>query len=474
MNSKKKSENPEVTLKEKLMSASQEKLADMLISLYDNNIDLQKQLDIMFASLEGDPKKIRSMIKKEISSLRRSTRFIDYRESDAFTNRLDFIASKIVDDLNVRSPKMAFDTMLELMDLHGKILERCDDSNGSIGGSFSSMCKDLGNIALHVTDLLLEGIVEVVFAKFMGDEYGIYGNIIRDFKDVLKKDGLDLLQKKLEAKVNNQNKYEYRITTGLQAIADCRNNVDDFIKACSLSGKPNLREQLEIAKRLISHEQGKEALKWLDNEELSHINWRRDTKRLKIEALELEGEYKKAQEERLSWFAEDLSPDLYGEILKYYAKPDFKESFKSDAIKKAFQFKDADSALHFLMKIQEFEEGAKLVRLRSNEFSGEQYYTLRPAAELLKAFDPIAATLLYRKLAQPVLEKAKHKYYNYGAKDLATCTMLNLQITDWGDIQNHDQYFQDIEINHKRKSSFWSAYKSALQKQIAKKAKSKA
>jgi hypothetical protein len=42
-----------------------------------------------------------------------------------------------------------------------------------------------------------------------------------------------------------------------------------------------------------------------------------------------------------------LSPKLYGEILKA-AKPDFKETFQSDAVKKAFQFPEPHGALNFL------------------------------------------------------------------------------------------------------------------------------
>jgi hypothetical protein len=74
-------------------------------------------------------------------------------------------------------------------------------------------------------------------------------------------------------------------------------------------------------------------------------------------------------------------------------------------------------------------------------------------------------------MIEPVLDETKSKYYNYAAKDLVTCGVLNSKIANWGTLQNHGEYLKVIETKHKRKISFWSEYKSALQKQTAKEAK---
>lgn len=73
------------------------------------------------------------------------------------------------------------------------------------------------------------------------------------------------------------------------------------------------------------------------------------------------------------------------------------------------------------MKIHEFEEVAKFMHARFNELSGSAYYTLRPAAGLLKNTDPIAVTLLYRKIITPILDETQYKYYEYAVKDLRHC-----------------------------------------------------
>jgi hypothetical protein len=101
--SKKKSEFNKLTLKELLISTDHEKLVDILLSLRDSNHDVQKQLDIIFAGLDEDPKKIVSMIKKEITSLKRSLKFVDYYESDSLADRLNDLRLRIVNDLNARA-----------------------------------------------------------------------------------------------------------------------------------------------------------------------------------------------------------------------------------------------------------------------------------------------------------------------------------------------------------------------------------
>lgn len=127
--SKKKSESNELTLRELLISTNHEKLVDILLSLHASNHNVQKQLDIIFAGLDEDPQKIVNMIKKEIASLRRSSKFVDYYESDSLADRLNDLRLRIINDLKDKSPKIAFEMMLDFLDLHKNTLERVDDSN---------------------------------------------------------------------------------------------------------------------------------------------------------------------------------------------------------------------------------------------------------------------------------------------------------------------------------------------------------
>lgn len=356
--------------------------------------------------------------------------------------------------------------MLAFLDLHDNTLSRVDDSNGVVGDAFMTACADLGSLSESLAHLSIPEIVDMVFSKFMDNPYGIYDKLILHFKNSLTDEGFALLQAKFEQAFNEEN--GPRIKCGLEAIADCQNDVDAFIRACSFTEKPCAHDHLDIAKRLIDHWRGEEALEWLARMELcGNHPWQEEKRRLKIQALELDGQYQVAQSERLAWFEERLNPEIYWQIVKN-AQPDFQEFFRVSAIKKAFDFQEPHTALYCLIQIQEAEEAAKFIRLKHDQLHGHQYYTLRPIADSLRDIDPIAATLLYRKLIQPVLEEAKSKYYNYAAKDLFTCGMLSSQITSWENLKSHIDYFNSLAEQHKHKVGFWSQYQAVLEKQTAK------
>jgi len=458
--------------KEQLVAIGVENLADIILSLYESNDDIKKQLNIMVAGSNEDPKKIISLIKKELNSLKKSTKFIDYYGCNQLAERLDQLRLYIIKDLMPKSPTEAMELMLDFLNLHENTINRVDDSNGSVSYSFVAACSDLGKIYEEVPKSI-EEIVELVFTRFMSDEYGVYDQLIQNFKNALKGEGLSLLKTKIQGAFNE--KTVNKVQQGLKSIADCQNDVEAYINACLLTtDKLSAYEHLEVARRFIKQWKGKEALQWINEIDLTqNPNRNNDYHQLKIQAFELSGEYDKAQQERLTWFEESLYPDVYGQILSH-AKPEFKESFKLKAIEQAFNFKYTSTALEFLIQAQEFEEAIKFTYLKLDQINGEQYHTLRPAADIFRKIDPLAATLLYRKMLQSIVDRAKSKYYNYAAKDLITCKNLSSEITNWGIYDDHDKYLQVLQVTHKRKVGFWREYEIALQKQIAKESKQSA
>lgn len=455
---------------EKLVSFGAEKLAHMLFSLYESQKGIRKSLDMMIAAMDEKPKKIVFMIQKEISALKRSSRFIDYDEVGDFAQRLNALRMSIVGDLIEKSPGDALSCLLEFLDLQDKTFERCDDSNGSIGGVFVQACRDLGKI-YEKTDVSPEDVANMIFTRFMNNGYGVYDEMIGNCKEKLGVEGLTFLQEKFEKNVTVQNAWIVRL--GLQSIADCRKDVDAYIRAWSFEGMPHAHDHLEIARRLIEHWRGEEAIQWLDKMDVptSHP-WYSERQALKVQALETCGSYDKAQDERMAWFERTLIPEIYGEILKNI-RPELKEEFEKKTLERVFQESDIYKALYFLWQAQYFDELATLVYCHFHVLDGRHYRLLRPVADILKETDPRAATLMYRKLLESVLQKAQSKYYAYAAKDLVKCKILKDKITDWKGYVAHDAYYDNLLIQHKRKVSFWPEYAQQLQAYEKKQQKSK-
>ena len=180
--------------KEALIAVGPEKLADIILSLYEKNKDLQKQLNIVFAGLGETPKKMISLIKKEISSIKRTKKFIDYYASDGFADQLERLRLLIANDLMSQSPEQAQALMLAFLDLHGSVLERVDDSNGKVSGEFVEACTNLGKMYGH-SPIPEESLVEIILIRFMKDNYGIYGSFILCFKNALTKRACDFKTK---------------------------------------------------------------------------------------------------------------------------------------------------------------------------------------------------------------------------------------------------------------------------------------
>jgi hypothetical protein len=94
------------------------------------------------------------------------------------------------------------------------------------------------------------------------------------------------------------------IKRGLEEIADCRNDVDEYINACSFITPIHEHDHLGIAKRLLDHSRYEEALKWLDemSKPIPHA-WEGDYFRIKIDTLFLSEDKDAAQRERIHWFS---------------------------------------------------------------------------------------------------------------------------------------------------------------------------
>jgi hypothetical protein len=436
-------------------------------------------------------------VKKAISREKKSSAFVGYYEAEGLADDLDQIRQDIM-FLTKKFPDDTKKLMLDLLKTQGKIFERSDDSNGFIGGVFRQCVEDLGEIFSKIS-VDVEEVVNLVYRHFIDNEYGVEDNIIFAFKDVLKDEGLNLLKKKFvesvtpeelekvrleaaaefdgdndddegdeEDRLDNIKMHEEfyisNVRRGLTSIADCRNDVDEYIQACSFEEKIHEYDYMRIAKRLINHRRCNEALEWLDKMTKPVTgSWKEEHTRLKIDALSLSGNEEAARQERVSWFYSCFAYDLYEEILKY-ADDDFGKQFREQAIEKAFEYSNIYGAMNFLAALGEIGKLSQLIRINADAIDGGFYYALRPIAKILRETDRLAATIVYRKLLEHTLGKADSKYYQYAAKDLIACCELSLKIKDFDIYGNHDNYFANIQTKHKKKYAFWRIFNPLYEK----------
>ncbi len=103
-------------------------------------------------------------------------------------------------------------------------------------------------LSLHSSNNDVQKQLDIIFADLNEDPKKI---IIMIKKEILKDQDFDLFQERLEHIANEKN--IFRVKLGLKSIADYKNDVDLFIRACSFKGEACAHNHLDIAKRLIKH-----------------------------------------------------------------------------------------------------------------------------------------------------------------------------------------------------------------------------
>lgn len=114
-----------------------------------------------------------------------------------------------------------------------------------------------------------------------------------------------------------------------------------------------------------------------------------------------------------------------------------------------------------LLIAHDLDAAAALVRERAPEINAQLYRVLRPAAERLSGRHPLAAILLYRRLAESVLDHGQAPAYEYAVKDLEAADRLSEAVEDWEGHPPAGAYRQQIAARHRQKRAFWERMRAA-------------
>ncbi len=237
-------------IRDQLVAMGAEKLADILLEFSDLHKDIKKKLTVVIAGQIEDPKKLLSIINKELSTLKKAKGMIFYEDVKKFAQRLDALRHYIVDDLASKSVNYAVEAMGVFLDLADHTIARTDDSYGYIGDIFAKACRNWGQL-YGQSRYELETCVQDVYNRFLNDPQGIFDHVIFDFKDVLGEKGLNLLESKFLGGDTKTSRDKYKQKEALMNIADCKKDVDAFIAIISANNNMHFNDRLDIIRRLL-------------------------------------------------------------------------------------------------------------------------------------------------------------------------------------------------------------------------------
>ena len=456
-----------------LAALGSERLAAILVQLADNNAEIKRRLRLELAAQEsGDS--IAAEIGKRITALRSARSFIDWQKQRDFVRDLDLQRGMIADRVAATRADLALDLMWRFLDIAEPVINRVDDSNGSVGDVFRSACEDLGAIAVRAKpDPAV--LADRVFAALLANDYGVYDGLVPVMLPALGDAGAAHLKSRLTQALVDRSKAGERdgradaSRRALQDIADGQGDVDAYIALVPAAGRNNPHTGAEIGRRLLAAGRAAEALAALefarpkrravhatDDNALylagdgANSGW----EEAYIEALDATGQQEQAQQLRWAAFEERLSVTHLRAYLKRL--PDFEDVEAEDrAMQHALGFGSFSSALNFFQEWPAQARAAQLVMARAPEIDGNLYFLLDPAAQLIEGKYPMAATLLRRAMIEDTLNGAKSTRYKHAARHLLECASLTPGIQDFGDIETHESFVGRLRAKHGRKAGFW-------------------
>jgi hypothetical protein len=469
-----------VTL-DNLVALGPERLAGILVELAEGDAEIKRRLRLELAAESGDDT-IAAEIGKRITALKSARSFIDWQKRRDFVKDLDLQRAMIVDRVARTRADLALDLMWRFMGLAEPVLNRVDDSSGSVGDVFRAACRDLGTIAAKAKPDPVD-LADRVFAAVQANDYGVFDGLVTVMLPALGEVGAANLKERLGKALADRSgkaggERDYRalvVRSALQALADGRSDVDAYIALVPPEERRMPHQGAEIGRRLLAAGRATEALTALErarpkrsaaraarDDDLYLLGLAADNEweATYIEALEATGKRDEAQRLRWAAFEERLSADRLRAYLKRL--PDFDDvEAEERAMKHALGFRSFAAALDFFTGWPDQARAAELVLARVPEIDGNLYHLLDPAARLIEGKHPLAATLLRRAMIEDTLEGAKSTRYKHAARHLLECRSLLAGIRDFGTFETHEAFVGRLRAGHGRKTGFWSQVSEA-------------
>lgn len=437
------------------------RLAELLADIADSDPTTHRRLLLELAGIRGPAEAARE-IRKRISAIKRSKRFLPRGRVSPLVADLEALRSAIIEHVSGPDPDGAMTLMWHFVALADSVFGRIDDSDGVVIGTFHTACADLGRIAADARPDPLE-TAEQVHQALQTNHYGQYDPLIGELASALGDDGLAHLHHRMTLLRDSEGEDEpWSVARlALLQIADTRGDVDAFVAQYDEEDRRAPGISVEIAHRLLDAGRPGEALAVLDG--ARHPSGRaplREWADSRITVLDALGRVGEAQADRWSYFERHLSE---GHLRQYLSRHDgFDQVDVEDrALTLAQRFTNVEAALGFLVSWPAPGRAAALVLQRADEIDGNRYQVLGQAVDVLAVDYPLAATLLLRSMIDFSLSQARSTRYRHAARHLEECERLAVSIDDFASWEDHEEFVDRLREEHGRKSSFWRAVDGA-------------
>jgi hypothetical protein len=422
-------------------------LAALLIEVSSGNAVIQRRLRLALAAAEGAEGAAQE-VRKRLAAIARATTFVDARKRKALLADLEAQHQAISGAIAAADPGQAFQLLVRFLDLADGVLERSSDSTGALIGVFERALADLAPLAMAAA-LSPEALVEQVIELIAANGYGQFDGLIPAVAPALGELGLALLQRFYSEHGGPD------ATLVLRQIAEARGDIDAYLAQFNPRQLSQPLIAADVAQHLLQAGRAEQALAVLDGATANLTDWLvLDWGDVRIAVLEALARRDDAQQQRWDLFCRCLSiPHLrvYLQRLDDFTDVEAEER----ALQIVVHHPQRLLALAFLVLWPALGRAARLVIDHRDQWDGDVFEVLVPAAERLSPSHPLAATILLRAMVVFALATGRSKRYRHAAAHLQSCERLAADIDDWQGLESHSSFVGQLRETHGRSWSFW-------------------
>jgi len=430
-----------------------ERLAEILMDAAEDDTALKRRLRMALAAEVG-PDHLAVEIGKRLAALEARRSRVHWRKYKAFVRDLALLRGMISGPLAGGDPKLALDLTWRLLAFAGPALAQVDDSRGEVLAVFRAAAADLAALVprarpepAHFADQLA--------AALEADEDGVLDDLVPALVQAADPPVLAALRARLDTIFHSHARPPETIRAALQGVLDAQGDVDAYAATVSA---PELRQPFtgaEIARRLLAAGRAEDALAALARSAPPPAGGRvplpgvEAWEEVYLAALEADGQGALAQELRWAAFEKRLAADRLRAFLKRLDGFDDVEALDR-ALDLALTFPAFTHALQFLVQWPAASQAAALVLARAAEIEAGRFDILDPAAHLLEARHPLAASLLLRAMVADTLRMRRVDRAEAAQHQLDVLATLAGQVTDWDRFEDHATFMARIGAGLRR------------------------
>lgn len=442
--------------KQQLKDLGIDALAEALLELANRD----EAAHIMVERLMATPQETLKRVKSKLSGLKRSRRFIPWRESSNFALELEALLQDI--KAGVNDSRTGAEMVASFFETDNGTLAHCDDSSGHVGDVYRFKAKDLFvEYAARCEDK--DWLGKRVLILNRKDDYGVRDTLIDCAGDYLPEPHIRIMIARLEELADAENK-DYQKRHWLVRIESLARQIKDaplFEKTrLAIWGKPSTAACVDIARVYLESGDTGTALSWLERVPVEEPFQAHERDQLLIQIHGQLGNRGKQADVAWRIFRRLRCADSLHALLTVIGQ-DKKERVITDEIQTILGGKTlALSNVTFLLEIGRLDEGEMYLLERADQLNGALYGTLLPLAEMFETKErALASSIVYRALLDSILRRAQTKTYPHGVRYLKKLDRLAQSIVDWHNFEDHDNYSEHLKEKHGRKTSFWSRYR---------------